>query len=233
MPRSSRSGSGCSGGSRRTPSSASGLLEPGWKVADVVLIALAVGSILFDGLSQTEIWFGAFGLPPLPVQTLLLVAFLGLVVIAALAVTRFVGIAATGAGLLPIAVGYLIAHYLTYLLIDGQRILIAISDPLQRGWDLFGTAFTEPSGAWLAPGLVWTLQLASVVGGHMLGAWAGHVVAALEAPMELAGRPLTLRQVPLAVVMVALTTLTLWSLGQAIVTPDETDGVQAVATNLG
>jgi hypothetical protein len=217
----------------RRRSFASGLLEPGWKVADVVLIALAVGSILFDGLSQTEIWFGAFGLPPLPVQTLLLVAFLGLVVIAALAVTRFVGIAATGAGLLPIAVGYLIAHYLTYLLIDGQRILIAISDPLQRGWDLFGTAFTEPSGAWLAPGLVWTLQLASVVGGHMLGAWAGHVVAALEAPMELAGRPLTLRQVPLAVVMVALTTLTLWSLGQAIVTPDETDGVQAVATNLG
>jgi hypothetical protein len=217
----------------RRRSFASGLLEPGWKLADVVLIALAVGSILFDGLSQTEIWFGAFGLPPLPVQSLLLVAFLGLVVIAALAVTRFVGIAATGAGLLPIAVGYLIAHYLTYLLIDGQRILIAISDPLQRGWDVFGTAFTEPSGAWLAPGLVWTVQLASVVGGHMLGAWAGHVVAALEAPRELAGRPLTLRQVPLAVVMVALTTLTLWSLGQAIVTSDEIDGVQAVATNLG
>jgi hypothetical protein len=80
---------------------------------------------------------------------------------------------------------------------------------------------------------VWTVQLASVVGGHMLGAWAGHVVAALEAPRELAGRPLTLRQVPLAVVMVALTTLTLWSLGQAIVTSDEIDGVQAVATNLG
>jgi hypothetical protein len=217
----------------RRRSFASGLLEPGWKLADVVLIALAVGSILFDGLSQTEIWFGAFGLPPLPVQSLLLAAFLGLVVIAALAVTRFVGVAATGAGLLPISVGYLIAHYLTYLLIDGQRILIAISDPLQQGWDVFGTAFTEPSGAWLAPGLVWTVQLASVVGGHMLGAWAGHVVAALEAPGDLAGRPLTLRQVPLAVVMVALTTLTLWSLGQAIVTPDETDGVQAVATNLG
>jgi hypothetical protein len=218
----------------RRRSFASGLLEPGWSLADVVLIALAVGSILFDGLSQTQIWFTAFGLPSVPVQSLLLLAVLGLVVVAALTVTRFVGIAATGAGLLPIAVGYLIAHYLTYLLIDGQRILIAISDPLQRGWDVFGTAFTEPSGAWLPPGLVWTVQLAAVVGGHMLGAWAGHVVAALEAPRELAGRPLTLRQVPLAVVMVALTTLTLWSLGQAIVvTPEEAGAGQAVATSRG
>jgi hypothetical protein len=218
----------------RRRSFASGLLEPGWSVADVVLIALAVGSILFDGLSQTQIWFEAFGLPALPIQTVLLAAFLGIVVVAALAVTRFVGVAATGAGLLPIAVGYLIAHYLTYLFIDGQRIAIAASDPFQKGWDLIGTAFFVPSGAWLPPGLVWTVQLAAVVGGHMLGAWGGHVVAALDAPAGLEGRPLTLRQVPLAVVMVALTTLTLWSLGQAIVvTPEQAAAAQAVATNRG
>jgi hypothetical protein len=218
----------------RRRSFASGLLEPGWTVADVVLIALAIGSILFDGLSQTQIWFEAFGLPALPIQTVLLAAFLGIVVVAALAVTRFVGVAATGAGLLPIAVGYLIAHYLTYLFIDGQRIAIAVSDPFQKGWDLIGTAFFVPSGAWLPPGLVWTVQLAAVVGGHMLGAWGGHVVAALDAPAGLEGRPLTLRQVPLAVVMVALTTLTLWSLGQAIVvTPEQAAAHQAVATNRG
>ena len=69
----------------------------------------------------------------------------------------------------------------------------------------------------LPPGLVWTVQLAAVVGGHMLGAWGGHVVAAAEAPAELDAAGLRLRQVPLAIVMVGLTTLTLWSLGQAIV----------------
>ena len=213
---------------------ASGLLEAGWTMADVVMIALAVGSILFDGLSQTEIWFEAFGFPALPIQTFLLAAFLGVIVIAALAVIRFVGVAATGAGLLPIAVGYLIAHYLTYLMIDGQRIVIALSDPFQKGWDLIGTAFWVPTGEWLPPGLVWTVQLAAVVGGHMLGAWGGHVVAALEAPRGLEGRPLIVRQVPLAIMMVALTTLTLWSLGQAIVvTPPETGAVQAVATSRG
>ena len=212
----------------------SGLLEPGWSLADVVLIALGVGSILYDGLSQTQIWFELFGLPSLLGQSILLAGFLGVIVIAALAVTRFVGVPATGAGLLPIALGYLIAHYFTYLVVEGQRIAIAISDPLQVGSNLFGTAFFEPSGAWLPPGLVWTLQLAAVVGGHMLGAWAGHVVTALDAPRELAGRPLTVRQVPLAVVMVALTTLTLWSLGQAIVvTPEDTGLDQAVATSRG
>jgi hypothetical protein len=218
----------------------SGLLEPGWLLEDVVMAALGVGSILFDGLSQTQIFFTTFGLPGLPEETVIMGLFLGIIVAAALVVTRYVGIAATAAGLVPIALGYLIAHYFTYVAIDGQRIIIAISDPLQNGSDLFGTAFFEPSGAWLPPGLVWTIQLAAVVGGHMLGAWAGHVVAALDAPPELAGRPLTVRQIPLAVVMVALTTLTLWSLGQSlVVTPPANAAApgapvgQAVATNLG
>jgi hypothetical protein len=155
-----------------------------------------------------------------------------MIVVAALLVTRAVGTAATGAGLLPIAIGYLIAHYLTYLLIDGQRIVVAISDPLQQGSDLFGTAFFEPSAAWLPPGLVWTIQLASVVGGHMLGAWGGHVVASLEAPPGMDRGRVRVNQVPLAVVMVALTTLTLWSLGQAIVaSPPPQAQVQAVVTS--
>ena len=201
---------------RRRPF-ASGLLERGWTAADVTLVSLGVGSILFDGLSQTQIFFDLFGAPGLPVKTLLLLAFLGIIVLAAFAVTRTVGLAATGAGLLPIALGYLIAHYLTYLLIDGQRIVIAVSDPLQKGWNLFGTAFYTPSGSWLPPGLVWTLQLAAVVGGHMLGAWGGHVVAANSAAPGLGTRALRVLQLPLAVVMVGLTTLTLWSLGQAIV----------------
>ena len=157
----------------------------------------------------------AFGFPQIPTGTLLLFAFLGVVVL--VAVARRVGMAATGAGLLPVALGYLVAHYLSTLLIDGQRILIAICDQFQKGWNLFGTAFHEPTGDWLPPGLVWTIQLAAVVGGHMLGAWGGHVVAAAEAPPGISARALRRRQVPLAVVMVSLTTLTLWSLGQAIV----------------
>jgi hypothetical protein len=39
----------------------------------------------------------------------------------------------------------------------------------------------------------------------------------MDAPPDTDARTLRNRQIPLAVVMVALTTLTLWSLGQAIV----------------
>ena len=64
----------------------------------------------------------------------------------------------------------------------------------------------------------------------MLGAWGGHVVAALEAPRHLSPGQVRTRQIPLAIVMVALTTLTLWSLGQAlVVTPEEGASGPAVA----
>ena len=201
----------------------SGLLEPGWSAADVLLAAFGVSSIIFDGLSQTQPFFDIFGAPAVLEKTLILFAWMGLVGLLAFLVARTVGLGAIGAGLVPIALGYLIAHYLTYLLIDGQRILIAISDPFQKGWDLFGTAFWTPTGAWLPPGLVWTVQLAAVVGGHMLGAWGGHVVAAADAPRGITPLALRRRQLPLAIVMVGLTSLTLWSLGQAIVvTPPTT-----------
>ena len=208
----------------------SGLLEPGWSAADVTLVAFGVSSIIFDGLSQTQQFFELFGAPGVIERTAILFGFMGIVVLLAFGVARTVGLGAIGAGLLPIALGYLIAHYLTYLLIDGQRILIAISDPFQKGWDLFGTAFHQPTGAWLPPGLIWTVQLAAVVGGHMLGAWGGHVVAAADAPRDISAPALRRRQLPLAVVMVGLTTLTLWSLGQAIVVAPTTAAVPAAVS---
>lgn len=209
-------GQGRGGGDRglvRRPYGA-GLLARDWTDAHVALVAIGVGSILYDGLSQTRIWFDVFGLPALPVATLQLAAFLVVVVGSALVVARVVGRGAVAAGLVPIAVGYLVAHYATYLLGDGQRIVIALSDPLQLGWDLFGTAFFEPSTDWIPPALLWTLMVVAVVGGHVLGAWSGHAVSVREAPAQVDVR---VRQIPLAVLMVVLTATTLWSLGQAVV----------------
>jgi hypothetical protein len=234
---------------------ASGLLTSTWEIPRIVLVALGTASIIFDGLSQTVAFATVFGVPALLPKSLLLLGFLAIITWMALGVARAVSPGAIGAGLLPISVGYLVAHYLTYLLIDGQRILIAASDPLQQGWDLAGTAFYEPTAGWLPPGLVWTAQLAAVVGGHMLGAWAGHVVAQRDAEATVAwngngaangnGKPgrdlrhrkihdpdplpgprrnVRAREIPLAIVMVALTTLTLWSLGQAIVIEEEAHG---------
>jgi hypothetical protein len=213
----------------RRRSFAAGLLEVDWTVAEVTMVALGVGSILFDGLSQTQIYYDLFGFTEVPLKTVLLFAFLGIVVGAALVLVRLLGTNPSGAGLLPIAVGYLVAHYLTYLLISGQLIVVAVSDPFQRGWNIFGTLFYEPSSTWLPPGLVWTLQLAAVVGGHMVGAWAGHAAAVADTPPGTPIRKVRLRQLPLAIVMVALTTLTLWSLGQDLVITPEQQQQTAVA----
>ena len=136
----------------RRRSFAAGLLEANWTVAEVTIVALGVGSILFDGLSQTQIFYDLFGFPATPEKTVLLFAFLGIVVAAALVLVRLLGPNPSGAGLLPIAVGYLIAHYLTYLLISGQLIVVAVSDPFQRGWNIFGTLFFEPSADLAAAG---------------------------------------------------------------------------------
>ncbi len=227
---------------------ASGLLDATWEVPRVALVALGTASIIFDGLSQTVAFATVFGNPALVQKTVILIVFLWIIAGVALIVGRSVSWGAIGAGLTPIAVGYLVAHYLTYLLIDGQRIVVAASDPLQTGADLIGTAFYTPVN-FLPPGLVWTLQLASVVGGHVVGAWAGHVTAQRDmAALALAKPPRDMRhrkipsttrrripnvrqrEIPLAVVMVALTTLTLWSLGQSIVVePAAQDAVPAAS----
>jgi len=211
---------------------ASGLLDARSDLPELALVATSIGAILFDGLSQTQVYFDLFGIPTVPVQTLLLFGWLGLVVGLAVGVSRLVGVGPLVAGLIPIAIGYLIAHYLTFLLFDGQRIVIALNDPLGLGWNLFGASQFEPATGWLPGAVVWTVQLVVVVGGHIIGAWAGHTVAVQESigrelggpladpsPAAVSGaeRAVRWRQLPLALLMVGLTALTLWSLGQAIV----------------
>ena len=201
---------------RRRPY-ASGLLSETWSTADLVLIALGTGSIIFDGLSQTQIYFdtfvasGMFGTTALR-DSITAVVFLGTLVIVVLLVARRLGAAALGAGLLPVAIGYLVAHYLAYLLIDGQRIVAALNDPLLRGDNLlpFDLGFWEPS-LFLPTSVLWSIQLATVIGGHIVGAWSGHAAMAREE-----GGTTVTAQLPLAVLMVVLTSITLWSLGQAV-----------------
>ena len=202
-----------------------GLIGRAWTSDIVVLVAIATGAILYDGLSQTTPFFDVFGAPGVIAATALLGGWLILVSVLALIVGRVVGLQALGAGLLPISVGYLIAHYLTYLLFDGQRIVALVNDPLNRGASFLGIDEFQPNQAWLPAAVAWAIQLGAVVGGHVIGAWAGHRAAVEAATGEAAmvsdagstARGIRLRQVPLAALMVGLTSLTLWSLGQVIV----------------
>jgi len=204
----------------------SGLFRRDWQAAELSLVALAVAGVIFDGLSQTDVWFNLLGQHTVASATVQLAVFAGIVVGLALLVARVSGPAAVGAGLVPIATGYIIAHYLTLLLIDGQRIVLVLDDPFGQGWHWLGLAGWEPSGAWLPPPAAWAGMFAAVVGGHVVGALSGHGAAALEAAAEVetlgeatALRRLRRRELPLACLMVGLTVLTLWSLGQQLVRP--------------
>jgi hypothetical protein len=196
---------------RRRPF-AGGLLSERWSVALLALVAVGTGAIIYDGLSQTQAFFDVFRFPGLPLGTILMLAFLAALAGLVVWVGRRVGLAAMGAGLVPVALGYLVAHYLSLVLIDGQRIAVAVSDPLQQGWDLLGTAFWHPREDVLPVTLMWTLQVGAVVVGHVLGAWAGHAAIRSAGPAASTNAARVL-----ALFMIFLTSLTLWSLGQNLV----------------
>ena len=206
---------------RRRPFGA-GLLSGGWSTDQLAIIALATGAIIYDGLSQTQIYFDLFGGinllgPPVLRNTIIASVFLGGLVGIVLAVARRLNTAAVCAGLLPVAVGYMLAHYFNYLLVEGQRIIAAINDPLIRGDNLLpiDLGFYEPK-PFLPAAVLWSIQLAAVVGGHVVGAWAGHrALAKGGVPTE------PVRQLPLAALMVTLTSVTLWSLGQVLFIPTD------------
>lgn len=154
-------------------------------------------------------WFERFGLPGFAGATVLLTGFLAIVVGIALLVARLVGVAALGAGLLPIAVGYLVAHYLTYLLSDGQRIIVAVSDPgpARLGSVRHRVLRTgHPAAAGESP-------VDRAAGGRRRGLGRAHAGGALGSRSR--GAPSS--RAAAAALMIGLTATTLWSLGQATV----------------
>jgi hypothetical protein len=53
--------------------------------------------------------------------------------------------------LLPIVLGYVVAHYATLLIVEGQPVAINFSDPLGRGWNAFGSTEMGVNSAIFTP----------------------------------------------------------------------------------
>jgi hypothetical protein len=116
--------------------------------------------------------------------------------------------------LLPIALAYHVAHYLTYLLITGQVVIPLASDPLGRGWDLLGTARYQVSAGIVGARFAWYTSVIVIVAGHVLAMYAAHRLALARFSEPRAARR---SQYPLAALMVGYTMLSLWILAQPIV----------------
>jgi hypothetical protein len=105
--------------------------------------------------------------------------------------------------LVPIALAYAVAHYFTLILFEGQVLLFAASDPFGFGWDLFGTANDAVNFTWVSPRTIWYIQVAAIVGGHVIAVTLAHDRALQVFPRAAAVRT----QYAMLGLMVGLTVL--------------------------
>ena len=127
--------------------------------------------------------------------------------------TKLVGTTLVGS-LLPIAVAYHFAHYVSYLLLAGQLAAPAATDPFGLGWDLLGIGSRMLDIGVIGAKQVWWIAVASLVSGHSLSVLVAHRRAlALFGSAQAAARS----QVPMLVAMVGLTMLSLWILAQPVI----------------
>jgi hypothetical protein len=189
----------------------------------VVLLAVLLGSTAFDSFSSSPTWRGfsdrvsrAAGMGPelsaSALKTVGLIVFISIV-----AVTFSLAARATGGvdaeqrralpgqlahSLIPIVVGYIFAHYLSYLVERGQQTVIALADPFGRGWNPLGLAHAHVAYVLSEhPPVLAGIKVACVVTGHIVAVVAAHDKALRVLP---AGHQLT-GQLTMMLVMVGYT----------------------------
>jgi len=215
----------------------SGLTEIDWLPGTVALVCAAIGITAFDGASEGELWgtlggelqtgFVSLGLD---VANALEVAYtLGLLaMIALVAGVWWLGVAGVRSvssrasqdevsrrfahSLVPIALAYLVAHYFSLVVFQGQALGALLSDPLGTGADFFGTATAGIDYGVVSIDVVWYVQVVALVLGHVAA-----LVLAHDRALAVFGQPRAAvrSQYSMLAVMVGFTSLGLWLLAQA------------------
>ena len=176
--------------------------------------SVMLGSTAYDGFSSEPLWYTFVQSSDLPSELLMTAGLLGMCLVVALSLHLAAAVSARLAGvpirglaaqfapsLLPIAAGYVVAHYWSLLVFEGQNTLIRLSDPLGIGANWLGTGEWTANPALLAPTLVALIQVVAIVTGHVLG-----VVLAHERAVTLFERRVAvIGQVPLLILMVGYT----------------------------
>ena len=215
-----------------------GLNRLGVVTATVVChVILLLSTVSFDGLSATPEWilFSTQFLLQFPryggyLANLVGVAFLpiafGLLYLATCWVMKSLASPPAGQSpdtpalarafvfsLLPIALAYHFAHFLGFLVINGQRFIVLASDPFGWGWDLFGTADAIIKIGVLSPVFIWYFSISAIVVGHIAGVYLAHVQAVR---LYADRRAALMSQIPMLVLMVCYTCVSLWIISRPI-----------------
>jgi len=181
----------------------------------VAVVGVLLGSTAFDSFRESLAWIQflqASELSAYVLNTVALVAFC-----AGVALILVLGSIATGVdsrtprrslpglfahSVVPIVVGYFVAHYLNYFLDIGWQTLSQASDPLGTGADLLGTADLAPITSLSSqPSLLASIKVGAVVLGHVVATVAAHdrALQVLPARHQITG------QLPMLAAMIAFT----------------------------
>jgi hypothetical protein len=185
----------------------------------VALICVMIGTTSFDGLESTSTWRSTF---PDATQIgrltgmFVMVAIITSVYLIGAYGMRTVGTPRTArylAGrfahsLVPIALAYVVAHYVSLLATEGQALGYLVSDPLGDGSDLFGTADWTVNLGVISATAVWLVQVGALVAGHVSGLASAHD----RALVVYEGKAAAQSQYWMLAVMVGFTCLGLWLL---------------------
>ncbi|WP_371094723.1 hypothetical protein [Streptomyces sanglieri] len=169
----------------------------------VATVCVMLGSTAYDGFSDSPSWITTVQTASLGRTTTATLGLLGAVALVAALYALCAGavrlisgqlphpLTAFAHSLVPIALGYLIAHYFTLFVTEGPRtVMVAL-----------GADNPAPPDPPLGPGGVATLQVAAIVLGHVLGVIAAHdrSVRLFPSGRAVAG------QLPLLVLMITYT----------------------------
>ena len=215
-------------------------------VSMVAFVVLLLATVSFDGIAETPFWTGILAwiaqsqmlrstlvaAQEMGVDLIKLIKTLGLVLIPLIFLAVFFAfsrLTATAGGggvavsrvagilvltLIPIAIAYHLSHYFSYFMLAGQLVISLGSDPFGLGWDLFGTAGRAIDISVVSAKMVWYLATVTVVAGHVFAVYLGHI-ASLRLFADR--RDAFLSEVPLLVLMVGYSMLSLWILAQPVV----------------
>lgn len=206
--------------------------KPHLSLAVLMVMLLAAGS--FDGLNETFWWMGQLGINPLEfpgrsavvIQNLMGLLVSSLALLGVFTACLWLGDrlaevdrSLSGAfrlftpSILPIALGYHIAHYLTAFLVEAQYVVRLFNDPLATGSQLLGLSdFYVTTGFFNTPDTVraiWLTQAGVLVVGHVVAILLAHAIAMRH---TLSRRAAIVSQAPLAAFMIGYTIFGLWLL---------------------
>ena len=213
-------------GAMRLRAPLSGLTTFAPRVDILAVLLVVLGGTTFDSLAGSTLWPEVVGNPrgwtATGINTLGMIVVIAIMAllywVGSLAVGWFTGQTASEVArsfahcLVPIVLGYTVAHYFSLLVLDGgQNFLRLLSNPFDRGSNWFGTADWAVNFFLVSTDAIAWVQFSAIVIGHIAAVLVAHDRAVETSDANEAAWA----QRPMLLVMVFYSVVGLWLLQQA------------------